>query len=47
MGDPVLARCAHLPGSEKFRPWLVETYRLFEAMNTLDCDKKRGLLMIE
>ncbi len=33
--------------NRKFRPWLVEGRRLFEAMNTLDRDKKRGLLMIE
>jgi hypothetical protein len=33
--------------NRKFRPWLVEGCRLFGAMNTLDRDKKRGLLMIE
>ena len=30
-----------------FRPWLIERSRLFAAMNTLDGDKKRGLLLIE
>lgn len=30
-----------------FQPWLVERRRLFEAVNTLDGDKKRGLLFIE
>jgi len=33
--------------NEKFKPWLVERSRLFDAMNTLDGDKKRGLLTIE
>jgi Phytochelatin synthase len=33
--------------NENFRPWLVERSRLFAAMNTLDGDKKRGLLLIE
>ncbi|WP_244492627.1 phytochelatin synthase family protein [Aureimonas sp. AU22] len=31
----------------KFGPWLIETRRLFEAMDTLDGGKKRGLLRIE
>ena len=30
-----------------YRPWLVERTRLFDAMNTWDGDKKRGLLLIE
>jgi len=30
-----------------FEPWLVERPRLYAAMNTLDGDKKRGLLLIE
>ena len=30
-----------------FQPWLVERARLFGAVNTLDGDKKRGLLLIE
>jgi hypothetical protein len=30
-----------------FQPWLVERQRLFAAMDTLDGDKKRGLLLIE
>jgi hypothetical protein len=30
-----------------YRPWLVERSRLFSAINTLDRDKKRGLLLIE
>jgi hypothetical protein len=30
-----------------FQPWLVERPRLFDAMNTLDGEKKRGLLLIE
>jgi hypothetical protein len=29
------------------RLWLVERTRLFAAVNTLDGDKKRGLLLIE
>jgi Phytochelatin synthase len=29
------------------RPWLVERTRLFDAMNTRDGDKKRGMLLIE
>jgi hypothetical protein len=33
--------------NKKFQPWLVESTRLFSAMNTLDGDKKRGLLLIE
>jgi hypothetical protein len=31
----------------EFQPWLVERTRLFAAVNTLDGDKKRGLLLIE
>jgi hypothetical protein len=30
-----------------FRPWIVDRGRLFDAMNTFDGDKKRGLLLIE
>jgi hypothetical protein len=30
-----------------YQPWLVERRRLFDAVNTLDGDKKRGLLLIE
>lgn len=30
-----------------FQPWLVERKRLFDATNTFDGDKKRGLLLIE
>jgi hypothetical protein len=33
--------------NEKFKPWLVERSRLYNAMNTLDGDKTRGLLRIE
>jgi hypothetical protein len=30
-----------------YQPWLVERKRLFDAINTLDGSKKRGLLLIE
>jgi hypothetical protein len=30
-----------------YQPWLIERRRLFDAVNTLDGDKKRGLLLIE
>jgi hypothetical protein len=33
--------------NEKFKPWLVERSRLYDAMNTVDGDQKRGLLRIE
>lgn len=33
--------------NEKFKPWLVERERLFNAMDTLDGDRKRGLILIE
>ena len=33
--------------NEDYKPWLVERERLFSAMDTLDGDKKRGLLLIE
>jgi hypothetical protein len=33
--------------NDNVRPWLIERSRLFAAMNTLDGDKKRGLLLIE
>jgi Phytochelatin synthase len=30
-----------------YQPWLIERARLFAAVNTLDGDRKRGLLLIE
>jgi len=33
--------------NEAYGPWLIETDRLFAAMNTFDGDRKRGLLLIE
>ena len=30
-----------------FQPWLIERPRLFDAMNTFDGNKKRGMLLIE
>lgn len=33
--------------NENYKPWLVETDRLFAAMDTLDGGKKRGLLLIQ
>jgi Phytochelatin synthase len=33
--------------NEDYKPWLIERDRLFSAMDTLDGDKKRGLLLIE
>jgi hypothetical protein len=33
--------------NREFQPWLVERMRLFEAMNTSDGNKKRGLLLVE
>jgi len=33
--------------NEDYKPWLVERERLFSAMDTLDGDNKRGLLLIE
>jgi hypothetical protein len=33
--------------NQDYRPWLIERARLFEAVNTFDGDKKRGLLLIE
>jgi hypothetical protein len=33
--------------NENYQPWLVERKRLFDAVNTLDGDRKRGLLLIE
>ena len=33
--------------NEDFKPWLVESSRLYAAVNTLDGGKKRGLLLIE
>jgi hypothetical protein len=31
----------------QYQPWLIEGTRLFAAVNTLDGEKKRGLLLIE
>ena len=33
--------------NRSFRPWLIERPRLYAAMNSLDGDRKRGLLLIE
>ncbi len=33
--------------NEDFKPWLVESSRLYAAVSTLDGGKKRGLLLIE
>jgi hypothetical protein len=33
--------------NEDYQPWLIERERLFSAMDTLDGDRKRGLLLIE
>ncbi|RXH26283.1 phytochelatin synthase [Bradyrhizobium nanningense] len=33
--------------NEHYKPWLIQRQRLFSAMDTLDGDKKRGLLLIE
>ncbi|MDA9433136.1 phytochelatin synthase family protein [Bradyrhizobium sp. CCBAU 51627] len=33
--------------NERYKPWLIQRERLFSAMDTLDGDKKRGLLLIE
>ena len=33
--------------NESYRPWLVSPERLFEAVDTADSGKKRGLLHIE
>jgi hypothetical protein len=33
--------------NEDFKPWLIESSRLYAAVNTLDGGKKRGLLLIE
>ena len=33
--------------NDHFGPWLIERERLYEAMDTLDGEKKRGLLLIE
>ena len=33
--------------NEEFGPWLVERDRLFAAMDTMDGDRERGLLLIE
>jgi hypothetical protein len=32
--------------NEIYKPWLIQRERLFAAMDTLDGDKKRGLLLI-
>ena len=33
--------------NEHYKPWLIQRQRLFAAMDTLDGNKKRGLLLIE
>jgi hypothetical protein len=33
--------------NENFKPWLVRSERLFQAVDTVDADQKRGLLRIE
>jgi Phytochelatin synthase len=33
--------------NERYKPWLIQRQRLFAAMDTLDGNKKRGLLLIE
>ncbi|MBP1887443.1 phytochelatin synthase family protein [Sinorhizobium mexicanum] len=33
--------------NENYKPWLIKRERLFSAMDTVDGDKKRGLLLIE
>jgi hypothetical protein len=33
--------------NQRYQPWLVERKRLFDAVNTFDGDRKRGLLLIE
>jgi hypothetical protein len=33
--------------NEHYKPWLIQRDRLFSAMDTLDGEKKRGLLLIE
>jgi hypothetical protein len=33
--------------NRQFEPWLVERSRLFTALDTMDGDAKRGLLLIE
>ncbi|WP_407154842.1 phytochelatin synthase family protein [Bradyrhizobium sp. STM 3557] len=33
--------------NERYKPWLIQRQRLFAAMDTLDDNKKRGLLLIE
>jgi hypothetical protein len=33
--------------NEHYKPWLIQRERLFSAMDTLDRNKKRGLLLIE
>jgi hypothetical protein len=33
--------------NENYKPWLIESDRLFKAMDTFDGDRKRGLLMIQ
>jgi hypothetical protein len=30
-----------------YQPWLIEAARLYDAVNTFDGDKKRGLLLFE
>ncbi|MDR6634004.1 hypothetical protein J2X72_002804 [Phyllobacterium sp. 1468] len=33
--------------NENYKPWLIKRERLFKAMDTLDGDRKRGLLLIQ
>lgn len=33
--------------NEAFGPWLIESERLYQAMDTMDGEKKRGLIIIE
>jgi hypothetical protein len=33
--------------NRNFQPWLIERSRLYAAIDTMDGDKKRGMLLIE
>lgn len=33
--------------NRNFRPWLIERARLFAAVDTLDGERKRGIILIE
>jgi hypothetical protein len=33
--------------NREFQPWSVERARLFDAVDTLDGDRKRGVLLVE